>query len=297
MIRKLVTGFCLMLSLGSAGTAFAFGEAGCGAGTCSDCHSLDAKEAGELLGDTVDRVVKVEFAEMPGVWLVEVERGGQTFPLYLDFSKSYVVAGNIYRIADIKKPTSKAEEARKVDVSKIPTDDALLLGNPMAEHRVIVFTDPLCPYCSRLHKELEQVVARDPNIAFLIKLNPLDMHGAAAYDLARAAVCGKSLEILEKGFELVPMNAQINQQKRLAGADPQQLSELQRQFDARVRELTGGACETPVVAATKALANELGLKSTPTLVLPDGSVKPGARSADELLQLLGSPAVVKQNKG
>jgi len=296
MMSKLSTGLCLLFLLVTAGGAFAFGEAGCGAGECRDCHSLDAKEAGSLLGESVDKILKVEFAEMPGVWLVEVERGGQKFPLYLDFSKKYVVAGNIYRLADISKAPAEAEKVEKVDVSKIPTGDALLLGSPMAEHRVIVFTDPLCPFCSRLHGELEKVVARDPNIAFLIKLNPLDMHGQAAYDLARAAVCGQSLETLEKGFELVPLNSQIHQLKKQPGGE-QQAEELQRQFDARVRELTRGVCETPLVMETKTLARELGLKSTPTLVLPDGSVKPGARSADDLLKLLQSPAVAKQGKG
>lgn len=297
MIRTLTTGLCLLLLLAFSSSALAFGMGGCGEGKCSDCHSLDSKEAGKLLGDSVDKVLKVQFAEMPGVWLVEVEKGGQKFPLYLDFSKKYVVAGNIYRLADKTNITTEAQAVHHVDPTKIPTEDAVLLGNPMAEKRVIVFTDPLCPYCSRLHQELEKAVKQDPNIAFLIKLNPLDMHGKAAYDLAKAVVCSKSIDTLAKGFQLVPLNNQLLQTKRLPGVNPKQVAELQQQLDAKVAQITKGGCDTPAVDATKALTKELGIRSTPTLVLPDGTVKPGVRSAAELIQMIDPAAVAKQPKG
>lgn len=50
-------------------------------------------------------------------------------------------------------------------------------------------------------------------------------------------------------------------------------------------------CDTPVVDQTLALAKELGINSTPTLVLPDGTMIAGSRKAENLLRLLGSKAV------
>jgi len=280
--------FCLLIL---SGQAFAFGQGGCGAGECRDCHSLDLKEAKGLLKGSVEKVNRVEFAEMPGVWLVEVENKGKQFPLYIDFSKQYVVAGNIYRLPD--QQSAKTEPVTHVDVSKIPLEGALLLGNPMAEHRVIVLTDPLCPFCAKLHQELEKVIANDPNIAFLIKLNPLDMHGREAYDIARAVVCEKSLHILEEGFKLVDTHNRLLQLQKQPGADPQMIAEQQSIFDAKVHDLTANSCETPEVADTKALAKELGLNSTPTLVMPDGTVSPGARKAEDLLPLIRSHTASK----
>ena len=61
---------CLLLCLALHGTAVAFTADGCGSGKCSDCHSLDVPEATKLLGKGVDRVLRVEFAEVPGFWLV-----------------------------------------------------------------------------------------------------------------------------------------------------------------------------------------------------------------------------------
>jgi thiol:disulfide interchange protein DsbC len=45
-------------------------------------------------------------------------------------------------------------------------------------------------------------------------------------------------------------------------------------------------CETPVVDQTLALVGELGIRSTPTLVLPDGLVVPGFKTAEALLVLI-----------
>lgn len=234
--------------------AQAFQKDGCGAGECRQCHNLSQKEAGELLKDGVDRVIRVDFAEVPGLWLVEAEKQGKRFPLYVDFSKSYVVAGNVIRLKDGKNLTSQREaELNRVDVGRIPLQDALVLGNAQAPHKVIVFTDPECPYCKKLHIELQEVVRRDPDIVFLIKLFPLKMH-PKAYGISQSIICAGSLDMLEDSFAGRPVPVPL--------------------------------CDTDVVDQTIALAPQLGIRSTPTLVLPDGLVAPGYKKADDLLKLI-----------
>jgi len=252
----------LLLVLLFSTPAIAFMEGGCGAGKCADCHSLTVAEANRLLGDGVDRVLRVEEAEMPGVWAVEVEKNHQKFPLYVDYSKSYVVSGNIIRIADKKNVTQeRMARSNSIDVGRIPLEDALLLGSPTAKTRVIVFTDPECPYCRKLHAELKQVVAADPQIAFYIKLFPLAMHPNAD-SIARSIVCAHSLELLEASFAGQPVPPPL--------------------------------CSGQEVDDTLKLAAELGIRSTPTLVLPDGKILPGYRQADDLLILLGSDKSVPE---
>lgn len=289
---------CLVFSLLMCiSQAYAFGQEGCGAGSCSDCHSLDVNEAEGLFKGSIEKVLRVEFAEMPGVWMVEVENKGERFPLYVDFSKKFVVAGKILRLPEEDKEVKKTKQVTHVDRTRIPLEDALVLGNPMAELRVIVFTDPLCPYCARLHKELEAVVASDPNIAFLIKLNPLDMHGPEAYQIAQAAVCGKSLQALEGGFDLIGLHGQLRQLQKTPAGKGAEIAKLQKEFTDRVQHLTANLCPTPAVDATKALAAELGLLGTPTMILPDGSVLAGVRPAAELSNLIRSkPAVATDSK-
>lgn len=248
--------FSLLLLLLLVTPAAAFMEGGCGSGKCADCHSLTVDEAGKLLAGGVDKVLKVEQAEMPGVWAVEVERGQRKFPLYIDYSKSYVISGNIIRLADKKNVTQeRMSDENRVDVAKIPLDDALVLGNPKARTRVIVFTDPECPYCRRLHAEMKQVVAVDPQIAFYIKLFPLKIH-PKAYEVAKSIVCNHSLQLLEDSY---------------AG-----------------KSVPPPLCQAPAVDANLELGPKLGIHGTPTLILPDGQEVSGYRTADKLLQLLGS---------
>jgi thiol:disulfide interchange protein DsbC len=239
--------------------ARAFMEEGCGAGNCAECHSLSVQEAATLFKGNIDKVHKVELAEVPGLWQVEVEKDKKRFPVFIDFSKAYVVTGNIIRLSDGANITaSRPPESKRVDLAQIPLDDALLLGKATAKTKVIVFTDPECPYCKRLHTELHEVVRRDPEIAFLIKLFPLKMH-PNAYTISKSIVCNRSMAMLEDSFAGKPVPPPL--------------------------------CETRAVDETLALVQKLGINSTPTLVLPDGRVLPGYKKADDLLQLLGAKTV------
>lgn len=274
MIKRMTTLSALLLLL--AGPLLAFTKDGCGSGKCSDCHSLDLKEASKLLERGVEKVHRVDFAEIPGMWVVEAEKDGQRFPIYVDFSKSYVLAGNVIRLKDGVNITQqklaqmggapaapgKAVPApaapAKVDLARVPLDDALLLGKASAKKKVVVFTDPLCPYCKKLHEELKEVVRLDPEIAFQIKLFPLKMH-PEAYGIAKSILCTNSLALLEASFAGAPVPPPL--------------------------------CQDNKVDASIAAGESIGIRSTPTLILPDGTLLPGYKKAADLLKLLGSKVV------
>jgi thiol:disulfide interchange protein DsbC len=247
--------FILVSMIMIANSAVAMTADGCGAGSCADCHSITKEEAAKLLGGMVDKVNRVEFAEVPGMWVVEVEKDQKKLPIYIDFSKKYLISGNVIRLNDKENLTNqRSARMNKVDVSKIPLADALLLGKESAKTRVIVFTDPECPYCKNLHEELKEVVRRDPGIAFQIKLFPLKMH-PNAYEVSKSIICNKSMALLESSFAGKPVPPAI--------------------------------CNTSAVDQTLALVADLGISSTPTLVMPDGLVVPGYKNAEALLVLIG----------
>ena len=245
----------LLVVFFTANNALAMSSDGCGAGSCADCHSLTKVETEQLLGSLVDKVNSVEFSEVPGLWLAEVEKGQKKLPVYIDFSKKYLVSGNVIRLNDKENLTrERSAQMNKIDVSRIPVADALLLGKPSAKTKVIVFTDPECPYCKKLHEELKDVVRLDPDIAFLIKLFPLKMH-PNAYEVSKSIVCNNSMELLEVSFAGKPVPP--------------------------------ARCDTQVIDQTLALGGEFGINSTPTLVMPDGLVVPGYKKAEALLTLIG----------
>jgi thiol:disulfide interchange protein DsbC len=276
MVRRITT-LLLAFSLLTV-SAFAFSQdtgMGCGGGKCSDCHSLSLKEATTLLKG-IDKVLAVEFAEVPGFWVVDAEKAGQKFPIFIDFSKKYILAGSIIKIAtgeDLTqqritklnngKPAAAAlpsAAARKIDIKTVPVDEAILLGRADAKTKVIVFTDPECPYCKKLHVELQEVVKADPDIAFLIKLMPLKMH-PNAYGISKTILCSANpLAVLDASFSGAPV--------------------------------APSACPTTKVDETLATAQQLGITSTPTLILPDGTILPGYKKAPDLLKAFGSKVIL-----
>jgi thiol:disulfide interchange protein DsbC len=229
----------------------AFTGQGCG-GECRDCHSLTKDEAAKLLKvkQLKAEVVSVEQSPVKGLWAIEVSRGGKTFRLYMDYGKKNLLEGNISLLTDI----GKKAKPRKVDLKKIPLDDALIMGNPNAKYKVIVFDDPDCPYCAKLHRELKKVLAKRKDVAFYIKLFPLPMH-PAAYDKSKTIVCEKKISLLEDVFA----GKQIDKPKCESG----------KIIDDNIK-----------------LASELGITGTPALILPGGYLYPGYVTAEVLSDLI-----------
>lgn len=214
--------------------------------------TMTREQAADLLKGIQGEVVSVEPAEIPGLYQVALRTQGRVLPLYLDTSGAYLFTGNIIRITDRKNLTEEHFRAlNPVDLSTIPTDDAIILGNPDAGQKVLVFTDPHCPYCSKLHQVLQQAVAEDSDLAFLIKLIPFKQSSGK---ISHTIACSKSLEQLEMAFS--------------------------------GQALPEPDCETPVIEENLQLAQSLGITGTPTLIMPNGIIAPGYHSLEDLRGLI-----------
>jgi thiol:disulfide interchange protein DsbC len=241
--------------------ALAFEKAGCGAGDCRDCHALSKTEAAALLKDKVSEVLEVKRSEVPGLWDVEAVHEGRKVPLYLDFSKKYLISGSVIKLASNENLTEKNfVSMNRVDAAKIPLDDAVVVGRPDAEARIIVFSDPECSFCAKLHDELKKTVAEHPEIAFFIKLFPLPSHPNAKAK-AHSIVCAK---IKDGDSRAEAMLADSLAGKPLPALD----------------------CGNTQVDKNLALGKELHVSITPTLIMPDGRVLPGYKTADEIVAAL-----------
>lgn len=236
--------------------AGAFMKDGCGGGACTDCHSLTREEAGKILGGLVDNVVRVSESPVGGLWLLEVEKGGKKGPLYIDFSKDFVISGQILQISSMANVTgSRTAALSRVDPAGIPLEGALRVGKKSAKRKVIVFSDPDCHFCAKLHAEMKQVVAKDPNVAFYIKLYSRNGNPASTRK-AVSVVCAKSEALLEEAYagkEIPPAPA---------------------------------TCRDTSVEETANTAGRLTIRGTPTLILPDGRIVRGYRDAGSLERLL-----------
>jgi thiol:disulfide interchange protein DsbC len=100
---------------------------------------------------------------------------------------------------------------------------------------------------------MKKVVEKRKDIAFFIKMYPLPMH-KGSYEEAKAIVCEKSLALLDDAFAKKPLPAP--------------------------------KCETNALDENIKLAEKLGIRGTPALILPDGIVVPGYKDADSIIALI-----------
>lgn len=254
MLRILL--LVVSMSVLAAGSSSGFSTKGQGEQDCSKCHTLKKEEAADILKEIIPKVKvkEVNISAMKAVWEVQFEAESKKGIVYIDFSKKYALTGSLLDLKGRKNLTQERfSEINRVDFSSIPVKDALLLGSSDAKKKVIVFTDPDCPFCSKLHAEIKKVAQERKDIAFLIKMYPLPMHKEAA-EKAKAIVCEKSLAMLESAFEK--------------------------------KEIAKPKCKTTVIDENIKLAKKLGFTGTPVMVLQNGRVISGFKDAAAIKELI-----------
>lgn len=141
-MRKLLFFVVMAFVLLPVSYSYGFSEKG---QDCSKCHTLSKDEAATLLKDIGQgvKVLEVLMSPIKGMWEVDVETGGKKGLVYVDFSKKYLISGSIISIKDRTNLTQERfTEVSRVDVSQIPLDDALVMGEKDAKYKVVVFDDP-----------------------------------------------------------------------------------------------------------------------------------------------------------
>jgi thiol:disulfide interchange protein DsbC len=258
MFKELCVASAVTIILVSS--SYAMAKEGCG-GVCSTCHTLTEKDATLLLNKTGTTVTSVKQSPARGLFELLVEREGQKGIILMDYGKKHLIQGMVVDIEKLQPVSAhqlnlpQPKEQTSVDVTTIPVNRAVIMGNPKGSKKLYVFTDPDCPYCRKGHAELKKLAGIAPNVAIHIMLFPLPMH-PAAYDKSRTVLETKSLDLLDKAFE-------------------------------------GKAVPKPVKESSKkaiddiiAFGNANGITGTPTMVMPDGTIQVGMRDAETLKKIL-----------
>jgi thiol:disulfide interchange protein DsbC len=247
---------CAVLQLNPSSLK-AFDETGCEK-DCQKCHTISNQEVKEILKRLRApdaEIVKIQPSPLKGLWEVSIINKGRPGLFYVDFSKVFVVSGSIVEVKSGKNKTAerltRLRESRRVDFSKIPLNEALVMGDPVAPRKVAVFTDPDCPYCAKLHKEMQQLLQQRKDIVFYILLYPLHKD---SYWKAKSILCNRSLKMLEDAFAK--------------------------------KTIPKPECNTNQVDSNIQLAQGFGITGTPALVLPDGRVHPGWMPAKRLMDFI-----------
>ncbi len=237
------------------------------------------------------QVAAVNPSPIDGLVEVIVKVNGRLLPIYMDCSKRYMVTGEIIdiqarksitreRLAKLNQQALKEKEKKLetvlckekveklksilgeqglsrvsvVQLNNIPQKGVVEFGNPNAKVKVYTITDPQCPFCRRLHNQMEKVLQKNKNIKFEVLMFPLPFHKHAE-GLAEAVVCQpnneKAKQVLTEAFK------------------------NQRNEDKLKEIISKNACETgkAIVEKHKEFAKRVGISGTPTLIFDLGNGK------------------------
>ena len=112
---------------------------------CAKCHTLGNDEARDLLKGVFPdiKIIDIRVSPAKAFWEIFSESGGRKGLIYVDFSKKYLILGQMISIKERKNLSQERfTELNKIDISQIPLDDALVMGDQNAKIRVIAFSDP-----------------------------------------------------------------------------------------------------------------------------------------------------------
>lgn len=194
-------------------------------------------------------IKSVNATNLPGIY--EVVMGKNV--AYVEESGRYFLFGHLFDMqtqTDLTEGKIMAEQVAKMDFKSLPLKDAITIVRGDGSRKVAIFSDPDCPYC----KQLENNIANLTNVTIYLFMFPIEQLHPQAKTKAVAVWCA---------------------------------ADKAKAWDGLMRrnETPSGSCDNPI-DRNVALAESLGINGTPTVILPDGSIIPGAPSAAKLEQML-----------
>jgi thiol:disulfide interchange protein DsbC len=236
--------------------------------TAGSAHAADATDAAaarikEVLTKRFPDVKVERVLPAPVTGLYEVDTA--TDIVYTDATGEHLIMGNILETQSQANLTAlRWDERNTIDFSTLPLNLAIKNVRGDGSRVMAVFSDPHCPFCQKLEKELEQV----DNTTVYTFLFPIEGLHHGATQSAHALWCSADRPGAWKKWML-------SQQSATAAPD----------------------CTEDPVATIQALGDRLKIQSTPTVFLANGRRVTGALPAAELEQRLAATAGAKSTAG
>lgn len=206
-----------------------------GAATASDYQAVEERLA-TLLPDTSQVVI----SETPVPGLLQVRIGGDI--VYLSEDGRYLVQGNIVDMDTRTNLTDSAlSDVRKEQLAGLNAEEFVTFGNSDAEFEVLVFTDPDCGYCRRLHDQMDAYEEAGIKVHYMAF--PRAGVGSPTYDKLVSVWCA---EDRQGAMDIAK-----------AGRTP-----------------SPATCDNPITQQYQ-LGQSMGVTGTPSIITFDGDIIPG----------------------
>lgn len=161
--------------------------------------------------------------------------------------------------------STKAVATNKDEIFSSPND--IVLGNPKGDVTVVEFFDYNCGYCKRAMSDMDDILAKDKNIRFVLKEFPiLGPDSLAAHKVADAVRILAPEKYPEFHRELLVGQEHASEATAISVATELGVDE------AKIRKTMTDKPNDDIVRQAYQLANAIGITGTPTYVVGDEAV-------------------------
>jgi len=213
-----------------------------------------ADEYGEIqqrLEALIPNAAEITISETPMPGLMQVRIGSDL--IYMSTDGRYLFQG---RVIDLETQRDLTEAAmsgmRKERLQALDTAEFVSFGNDDAEFELLVFTDPDCGFCRRMHEKIDEYNALGIRIHYLAF--PRAGQGSTTYNNMVSIWCAED---------------------RQGAMDIAKLGRAPR----------AATCDNPVMDQYR-LGQSLGVTGTPSLMTFDGDIIPGYVPPEQLRERL-----------
>lgn len=215
-------------------------------------HGIDTENVRKHLQSLYPATTFTAVRPSPVDGLYEVVMGRNI--AYTNELGTHFLFGHLFDMQQQKDITAELlETLNRIDTTNLPLDDAIKTVHGNGQRHLYLFSDPDCPYCRQLEQELKQL----DNVTIHTFLYPIaELHPQAA-DKTRRIWCSDDRNAAWRA---------LMDQGILPEAD-------------------NSNCKNPIERNVK-LAAMLGIEGTPALILEDGRLVQGYKTAPELENLI-----------
>lgn len=223
---------------------------------------------------------------------------GSVCRLYVPYYLTSVNPLIIQQMADGAREQMNAEKNKAVrafvrDHADTMIADAPVLGSQDAKKTIYVWTDFSCPYCRRVHGELDRVLKNRDDVRVVVK--NFSIHGALSDAPAKAAIAAK-LQSPEKAAKLVDMmmtrnfytQDDLKDQSKIAEKVEKNVMKMAEEAGLDTKQLKqdmNGEVVAREMANVRDLAQQFEISGTPFLIIQEQAF-PGAIPYDQIIKAL-----------